>query len=230
MRPRKKAGQGHSRLQPGRAEGTEAAWGGPAVPRPIQCVAEAGEPTQSAFLGELSVVLGCWTRLAPSHQHTGWPGTRYKCSSFNCRAQQAETAGRCEQVMRVLLLPCKHSTPHCGRRQKASRSQHPKGMNATLHHPTACPTAPLKEHNPKQQTQRGDHFGIMPPQHVILRPRTTQPNEAIAPSVGTTPTHHPAAGTACTHGAAGAPEHCWLWDHHPHNATPPANFFSIYQN
>lgn len=100
-------------------------------------------------------------------------------------------------MMQVLPLPCKHSTPRCGRRQKPSRSQHPKGTNATLHHPTARPTAPQKEHkrsNPKEQTQRGHHFGTVPSQRVTLRPRATQPNEAIAPSTGITPTHHPAAG------------------------------------
>lgn len=134
-----------------RSRGDRRCTGRPSSAQTIQCAAEAGEPRQSAFLGELSVVLGCWTRLAPSHQHTGWPGTRYKCSSFNCRAQQAETAGRCKQVMRVLLLPCKHSTLHCSQRQEPSRSQHPKGINATLHRSTA----PLREHkgcNPKQQT------------------------------------------------------------------------------
>ena len=146
MRPRAKAAggkQGRGTAAPGclawQSRGDRSCTGRPSSAQTIQCVAKAGEPTQSAFLGELSVVLGCWTRLAPSHQHTGWPGTRYQCSAFNCRAQKKETAGRCEQVIRVLLFPCKRSTPHCGWRQKPSRSQHPKGMNTTLHHPTTCP-------------------------------------------------------------------------------------------
>lgn len=131
-------------------------------------------------------------------------------------------------MMRVLPLPCKHSTPRCGWRQKPSRSQHPKGTNATLHHPTARPTAPQKEHkrsNPKEQTQRGHHFGTVPSQRVTLRPRATQPNEAIAPSTGITPTHHPAAGPGqAAH--AGLQEHwssqLWLLCHDPPNAPPPS--------